>query len=409
MNEIVSVADKPIRQCANVRELLVNKQAMDQLGKVAAKHMNPERMMRVMANAIRTTPKLAECDPLSMLGALMNCAALGLEPNTPLGHAYLIPFKNNKKGITEVQMVVGYKGLIDLARRSGQLASIHADVVYSDDELFSHEYGSNQHLRHRPGPRKGKRLGAYAYVKLNLGDGITAEGHRYMTMDEIIAHRNTHSKNWQTAVKFGKTAESLWDEKNPAFESMATKTVVRALANRGELPMSIEFISAMEQDEQKADFARYAINPEDGLTIDGTADALDDGAVDEGDTPAQVEDKTPPPKAEPRRREPAPKAEPKPVHPDTPAQAKPAPQEAQQADTLPLGDVQPKDAQKAPSGENWVRFYDQVIADALAGGPGPAKTHHAEKLEAMRQEAPAMHEELLAELAQFPEDEGGDE
>lgn len=271
----------PLRQVQSVQHLLMNEGARDQLQMVAAKHMNPERMMRVVANAIRTTPQLQECEPMSFLGALMHCASMGLEPNTPLGHAYLIPFKNTRKGITEVQVVIGYKGFIDLARRSGQLASIHGDVVYSDDEVWSHEYGSNQHLRHRPGPRKGTRIGAYFHVKLNLGDGITAEGHRFMSIDEIIAHRNQHSQGWKTAVKFGKTAESPWNEKNPQFEAMAIKTVVRALANRGELPMSIEFMEAMQTDETKADYRGFALDPTQGLTIDGETGEAEEEAQPE--------------------------------------------------------------------------------------------------------------------------------
>lgn len=270
----------PLRQVASVKELLWNENARAQLASVAAKHMSPERMMRVVANAIRTTPLLQECEPMSFLGALMHCAALGLEPNTPLGHAYLIPFKNTRKNITEVQVVIGYKGFIDLARRSGQLASIHGDVVYDDDELWSHEYGSQQHLRHIPGPRKGNRIGAYCYAKLNLGDGITAEGHIFMTMSEIIAHRNSHSQGWKTAMKFGKTVGSPWDEKNPAFAAMAIKTAVRALANRGELPMSIEFMTALESDERASNLGAFAMDPAAGITIEG--DASEQTAADEG-------------------------------------------------------------------------------------------------------------------------------
>lgn len=286
----VALQKTPLRQVQSVQQLLMNEGARDQLAMVAAKHMNPERMMRVVANAIRTTPQLRECEPISFLGALMHCASMGLEPNTPLGHAYLIPFKNSRKQITEVQVVIGYKGFIDLARRSGQLASIHGDVVYSDDEVWSHEYGSNQHLRHRPGPRKGTRIGAYCHVKLNLGDGITAEGHRFMSMDEIIVHRNQHSQGWKTAVKFGKTAESPWNEKNPQFEAMAIKTVVRALANRGELPMSIEFMEAMQVDEAKADFRGFAMDPTGGMTID--ADAEDSEVEETQADPRQIEQTT---------------------------------------------------------------------------------------------------------------------
>lgn len=295
----LTLQNTPLRQVKDVKNLLMNEQARNQLAAVAAKHMNPERMMRVVANAIRTTPQLQECEPMSFLGALMHCAAMGLEPNTPLGHAYLIPFKNNRKGITEVQTIIGYKGFIDLARRSGQLASIHGDVVYSDDEIWSHEYGSNQHLRHRPGPHKGTRIGAYCHIKLNLGDGITAEGHRFMTIEEIIAHRDKHSQGWKTAVRFGKTAESPWNEKNPQFEAMAIKTVVRALANRGEMPMSIEFMEALQTDEAKVDYRAFAMDPTAGVQIEAQGgDDTIDGEAAEADAAKQVEAKP----AEPAKR-----------------------------------------------------------------------------------------------------------
>lgn len=358
------VSQKPLRQVQQVKELLVNKQARDQLAAVAAKHMNPERMMRVVANAIRTTPKLQQCEPMSFLGALMHCASLGLEPNTPLGHAYLIPFENKRKGITEVQVVIGYKGFIDLARRSGQLAQIHGDVVYSDDKLWSHEYGSNQHLRHIPGSKKGQLEGAYCYVKLNLGDGITAEGHRFMTLDEIITHRNTHSQGWKTAVRFGKQKDSPWFEGNPAFEAMAIKTAVRALANRGELPMSIEFMSAMQTDEVHADFGAFAMNPTEGLDstdgdyIEGKAEDEGEAQTDEPERSArstqnadqsersarQAEDKPKPkdtkPPAEQERQKPAQEAKPAAGnHDDRQQRTGRAAPAQQQGGQLPLGDA----------------------------------------------------------------------
>jgi len=77
---IEKIKTKPLTQVTNVKELLWNDAAKTQLQQVAAAHMKPERMMRLMANAIRTTPKLGECDPMSLLGGLMTCAGLGLEP-----------------------------------------------------------------------------------------------------------------------------------------------------------------------------------------------------------------------------------------------------------------------------------------------------------------------------------------
>jgi len=87
------------------------------LAAVLPKHVSADRMLKIALGALRTTPKLMNCSVESLMGAVVHCSQLGLEPNTPLGHAYLIPFDNRKKGVTEVQIVLGYKGLIDLARR----------------------------------------------------------------------------------------------------------------------------------------------------------------------------------------------------------------------------------------------------------------------------------------------------
>ncbi len=77
--------------------------------------ITPERFTRMALSAINNTPELADCTPMSFIAALMNAAQLGMEPNTPLGQAYLIPYRN--KGTLECQFQLGYKGLIDLAYR----------------------------------------------------------------------------------------------------------------------------------------------------------------------------------------------------------------------------------------------------------------------------------------------------
>lgn len=396
----------PLRQVSDVRGLLMNAKARDQLAAVAAKHMNPERMMRVVANAIRTTPKLQQCEPMSFLGAMMHCAAMGLEPNTPLGHAYLIPFENKKKQITEVQVVIGYKGYIDLARRSGQLASIHGDVVYSDDDLWSHEYGSNAHLRHRPGPRKGEQLGAYCHVKLSLGDGITAEGHRFMTIDEIIKHRNTHSQGWKTAVKFGKTKDSPWNENGPQFESMAIKTVVRSLANRGELPMSIEFMEAMASDEAPADFRAFALNPTAGLS--GMDDDFIEGEAEED--PKQVSDDRARQarlnESNTRSREPAPVSRgsetamddrpsrygKKPAEDTEKATAEPERQGSMFDSHLP-----PEEGSGADVDPYEHAFGATFLEDVQAMGIDAAMSFHGEQIEQLQSADPAFHDAIMSE------------
>jgi recombination protein RecT len=267
----------PLRQVGDVRELLVNQHARDQLAAVATKHLSPERMMRIVANAIRTTPKLQKCEPMSFLGALMQCAHLGLEPNTVLGHAYLIPFDRNKKvtdpktgkeswvKVPEVQVVVGYKGLIDLARRSGHITSIQANIHYSDDELWEYEEGTEAILRHRPGAQEGKKLHAYAIAKFKDG------GHAYVVLPwKAVLKIRDGSQNWQSAVKNQKTKETPWFTHEDA---MAKKTAIRALAKY--LPLSVEFSDAIAIDGKAADYRGFAMDPTGGLTIDGDADEVE--------------------------------------------------------------------------------------------------------------------------------------
>ena len=272
---IEKIKTKPLTQVTNVKELLWNDAAKTQLQQVAAAHMKPERMMRLMANAIRTTPKLSECDPMSLLGGLMTCAGLGLEPNTIMGHAYLIPFRNNRKNITEVQLVVGYKGLIDLARRSGHITSISTNIHYSDDEVWEYEEGTEARLRHIPGAQEGDKRHAYAIAKFRDG------GHAYVVLPwaKVMKIRDG-SQGWQTAVKFNATDRNPWKSHE---DEMAKKTAIRALAKY--LPLSVEFRDALTVDGGKADFAAFAINPadqldatpddEDNRTIDGEATELD--------------------------------------------------------------------------------------------------------------------------------------
>lgn len=305
----VSAASKPLRQVADVRELLVNDGAKRQLAAVAAGHMKPERMMRLIANAIRVTPKLAQCEPMSLLGALMQCASLGLEPNTVLGHAYLIPFdtrgKNPKTGQwetvgTNVQLVVGYKGLIDLARRSGHITSISANIHYSDDELWEYEEGTEATLRHRPGNLEGQKLHAYAIAKFKDG----GHAHVVLPWSHVMRIRD-NSEGWKNAVRQGRQKNSPWFSHE---DEMAKKTAIRALAKY--LPLSVEFHDAVQLDGARADYGAFAINPVHGLPeIEGMSQNGDEYAgpyVEEQVDPdtgevADLDDQ----RSQPQEREPA--------------------------------------------------------------------------------------------------------
>lgn len=379
------IAKKPLRQVTNVRELLVNDMAKQQLATVAAKHMRPERMMRIMANALRTTPQLAECEPLSLLGAMMTSASLGLEPNTPLGQAYLIPFKNRKKGITEVQFIIGWKGMIALARRSGAVVSIHADVAYQDDE-FSFEYGSNQHLRHKPTGDRTNPEYAYCHAKLTDGEAFIV-----LPWSEIIKTRD-NSQGYKTAIKYGKQ-DTPWIAH---LHAMARKTAVRRLFD--ELPISIEEVSdAVEVDEQRVDYSSYAMNPDQGATIEGEfvdeeSDEEDsDGQTIEGEAEQPKEDPKPEPEKKAAQDE-KPKDEPK----KGPAKKQDAPKDEPKGEPEKKADGEPEEP------EAYLNPIDDIRGDLLDGmKPDQVKKFYEEPLAGMAKDYPEFHAAFLKEIEDY--------
>jgi recombination protein RecT len=260
------------------------------LAAVLPKHVGADRMLKIALGALRTTPKLMQARTDTLLGAIIQCAQLGLEPNTPLGHAYLIPFENRSKGITEVQIVFGYKGLIDLARRSGQIVSIAAHEVREHDH-FEYEYGLDEKLVHRPSMgERGNVIAFYAVAKL-VGGGYAFE---VMSRADVEAIRN-ESQGWKTAVRFKKEASSPW---GAHFVEMGRKTVLRRLFKF--LPVSIELATAATLDgkaavgETQGAFedvlqGEYTVAPDDGQPgddtgIDTTTGEITGGA---GDPPAE--------------------------------------------------------------------------------------------------------------------------
>lgn len=193
--------------------------------------ITPERFTRMALTAVSSNPKLANCTPKSFMGALMNAAQLGLEPNTPLGQAYLIPYKN--KGTDEVQFQIGYKGLIELAHRSGEFKNIEARVVYEND-TFEYEYGLEPKLVHRPAMKdKGKPI--YYYAVFTLVNG--GFGFEVMSKEDINIHKN----------KYSQAAGSKYSPWNTNFDEMAKKTVLKRVLKYA--PIKTEFARKINNDE----------------------------------------------------------------------------------------------------------------------------------------------------------------
>jgi len=180
-----------------------------------------QRMARIVTTALRINPKLAKCTSISLLGCIMQAAQLGLEINSPLGQAYLVPFWNNKIQKSEAVFILGYQGLIDLCYRSGFYAIIDAKPVYKNDE-FNYEFGSNPKLVHKPADKpEGEPVKYYAVYR-------TKENFSHffiMSHDQIMEHAKKYSKSWDSQKNCFKDG-SAW---LISFPYMAMKTVIKGL------------------------------------------------------------------------------------------------------------------------------------------------------------------------------------
>lgn len=195
-----------------------------------------ERLIRCMISECQTNPALLDCTPASLFGAAMRAAQLGLVIGGPTGEAYLTPFNNSKKGVREAQLIIGYKGLVKLAYRSGEIRRITPVTVRDGDE-FSYTRGMNQDLRHVPQRGKNGRAATDYYVIVELVNG--GKDFETYTHEDAIEHRNRYA----LSKGFG----PWFDMKNGGFEEMACKTLIRRLSKR--LPLSAEMADAVRLDD----------------------------------------------------------------------------------------------------------------------------------------------------------------
>lgn len=236
-----------------------------EIAKALPSVMTPERFTRIVTSAISTTPQLAQTTPQSFLGAMMTAAQLGLEPNTPLGQAYLLPYKNHGK--LECQFQLGYKGLIDLAYRSGQVTIIQAHEVRENDE-FSYSFGLEPTLHHVPA--RGDRGNVICYYAMfRTKDG--GFGFEVMSREDVEAHARQYSKSYGNGY-------SPWSTN---FDEMAKKTVLKKCLKYA--PLKSDFVRAVASDgtikteiaEDMADVPpveiAYTVDEETGEVVEGEA------------------------------------------------------------------------------------------------------------------------------------------
>lgn len=223
--------DKP-----SIETMLRSPAVMKQLA-ASSRFITGERLARIALTEVRNTPKLLECDPMSLLGALMKAAGMGLEVGNGLGHAYLVPFWNSKRRCFEVQLIPGYRGYIHAALRGGKVKKVHAHPVFEGDD-FDYELGITPNLVHKPKGKKDptKLTHVYAVATLDSGAEPLIEVMDRDEIDGIMKRAKSDSGPWVTD-----------------YNEMARKTVVRRIAKY--LPMNEDLAEMIaldnKVDEQK--------------------------------------------------------------------------------------------------------------------------------------------------------------
>ena len=221
-------AAKPVDAKASMQSYI--RQMQGEIRKALPAVMTPERFTRIVLSALSANPKLAQTTPQSFLAAMMTAAQLGMEPNTPLGQAYLIPYYNSKSRCNECQFQLGYKGLIDLAYRSGEVSIIQAQVVYEHDD-FTYSFGLEPVLKHVPAAAdRGEPTFVYAMFRTKDG----GFGFDVMSMDAIHTFARQYSKSFSSGP---------WQTN---FEEMAKKTVLKKVLKYASLKS--DFLRGMAQD-----------------------------------------------------------------------------------------------------------------------------------------------------------------
>lgn len=179
-------------------------------------HIKPDRMLRVVLTALRATPALGRCQQGTVIGSILQLAALGLEPNTPLGLAYLVPYGNI------CTPIIGYKGMIELAYRSGRIRMLDANVARVGD-AFSHHYSFEPDFSYeRKAPLTAALTHAWCW-------GVTTDGGRFLQVlnAEDIAARRARSAAGGSRGPWKTDEAAMW-----------RKTAIRAAQWR--LPQSPE-------------------------------------------------------------------------------------------------------------------------------------------------------------------------
>lgn len=239
-----------------------------------------EKFIRTALTAINSNPKLAECTQDSLLAAIMNSAQLGLEFNTPLGEAYLIPYEDKKKGITTVNFQLGYQGLLKLAYNTGQFKRITAREV-RENEKFDFDYGTGE-ITHKPclTGDSGDVIGYYAIYQTKDG----GQDVFYMSKEDARAYGLKYS------VPFKRYKSGPWVDN---FDAMAKKSaLIQVLKYAPKAIESQALVKATSFDNANFEKSRTVESGERVYDVDYDLEPVEVVEVEEKEAPANVDKET---------------------------------------------------------------------------------------------------------------------
>ena len=267
---------------ARFNATIKNERTQDYLRQVLGK--NATGFVTSLTSIVSNSVNLQMCEPLSLMYVGIKAAALNLPLDPNLGFAYAIPYKNNKTGKTEAQFQIGWKGVLQLAIRSGQFKAINVTDVregeYQGEDLLTGE----MRLTSVDNREQHKIVGYAAYMRLVNG----FEKSVYWSVEKVEAHARQYSQTYSSSKDYIRK-QSKW---TTDFDAMAKKTVLKMLLSKY-APLSIEMRDAIQSDQAvftSEGESKYLDNPDTAESLEEMAEEAVE-VVDEAPTP-QPTDKT---------------------------------------------------------------------------------------------------------------------
>ena len=236
-----------------------------QISQALPKHLSADRMIQMATQVIVKNPKIAECSAASLIGAVMQASILGFKPSDSLGQVYFVPYGKS------VQFQIGYKGYIDLARRSGQIRTLYAYPVYQNDH-FEYELGLEPKLTHRPAQEDRGEI-TFVYAVAHYKDG----GYNFVVLSKQEVERLRLRNAFQKSKPSGAWATD--------YEAMACAKAIKQLSKY--MPLSEEMQGAVLSDEGVIQPDNFSNDQTGSLDADGIypeADEIDVEVMEDVDT-----------------------------------------------------------------------------------------------------------------------------